>query len=347
MSSRLYIISKKRGEVMNRYKEAIHDLNEWEIRTVLHELLNEVEKGSETGRLLQLWDDRINDARLRREEAYRLQKHVHIVFSLSDAGSLKVALSQIGRRQENKVLAFNDLFSIGPLLHLDQPEGQRNRQRWMMDRFSPSRVLNDRNRESQMNHMIEELRAIPEEKSVLIWCSNNSHDQTGLRLVMHLLRERYQPVQIINFSDTLQGEDDPPIAQAYVDREVYRSIVSNYEKARLVTPQERQQYVAEWEQLSYSNDELRLWQNGAIKGCEVEAIDGIIVSTIVAAVQESSNEEGFVKAGEVVAKLFEHFDQVIGYYFIEYRIWSLISNGVLEFRGLPGALYQYSIRLGV
>jgi Domain of unknown function (DUF1835)./Protein of unknown function. len=331
---------------MSRYKESINEMNEWELRVVLNELINEAEISSDSSRLLQLIEDRITEARSKREEIERLQRHVHIVFSLSDAGSLKVALSKIGRRHENKVLAFNESFSIGPLLHVDQPGGQRNRQQWMLDRFSPFRVLNERNRESLLDPMIEELRAIPEEKSVIIWCSNNSHDQTGLRLAMHLLRDRQQPVQIINFSESLHHMEIPPMAQAYVDREVYLDMVRNYEHARIITAEEQQQYTAEWKELSNSDHELRLWQNGEIKGCEIEAIDGIIVSAAVSAVQESGDEEGFVKAGTVVAKLFEHFNQVIGDGFIEYRMWSLISNGVFEFRGLPGALYQYSIKLG-
>ncbi|MCK9859893.1 DUF1835 domain-containing protein [Paenibacillus sp. ATY16] len=331
---------------MNRYKESINELNEWELRVVLNELINEAEASSNSGKLLQVIDDRIAEARSKREEIERLQRHVHIVFSLSDAGSLKVALSEAGRRHENKVVAFNDLFSIGPIKHLEQPEGQRNRQRWMLDRFSPFRVLNDRNRESQLDHMIEEIKAIPEEKCVIVWCSDNSHDQTGLRLVMHLLRNRQQPVQLVNFTESLRDMTIPPIAQAYVDREVYRDMVSNYENARMLTSRERQQYMSEWEELSNSDYELRLWQGGEIKGSEIEAIDGIIVSAAVTAVQECGDEEGFVKAGTVVAKVFEHVNQVIGDGFIEYRMWSLISNGVFEFRGLPGALYQYSLRLG-
>ncbi|GLX68193.1 DUF1835 domain-containing protein [Paenibacillus glycanilyticus] len=331
---------------MNRYIDSINELNEWELRTFLNELLEAAENGSESDQLLRQWTSRVQEARAKRREIDRIESHVHIVFSLSDAGSLKVALSELGRHANNKVLAFNDMFSIGPLLHLDHSDGQRNRQSWMLGRFSPSSVLNDPNRESRMDRMVEQLKAIPEEKSIIVWCSNNSHDQMGLRLVMHLLKDRQQPVQIINLTESFPTTDNPPIAQAYVDREVYRSIVSQYETARLITPNERQQYIAEWEELSKANHELRLWQNGEIKGREPEAIDGIIVSAAVAAVQESGDDQGFVKAGTVVAKLFEHFDQVIGSHFIEYRIWTLISNGVFEFRGLPGALYQYSIKLG-
>ena len=31
---------------------------------------------------------------------------------------------------------------------------------------------------------------------------------------------------------------------------------------------------------------------------------------------------------------------------ISYRIWILVNQGVLKFRGLPGALHQFSVKLG-
>ncbi|MGG3308129.1 DUF1835 domain-containing protein [Paenibacillus sp. 2KB_20] len=55
--------------------------------------------------LLEKHIETVDNQRLQEEE---LQTHVHIVFSLSEAGSLKVALSQLGKREESRVVAFND-----------------------------------------------------------------------------------------------------------------------------------------------------------------------------------------------------------------------------------------------
>jgi hypothetical protein len=73
-------------------------------------------------------------------------------------------------------------------------------------------------------------------------------------------------------------------------------------------------------------------------------LDELFLST-VSLLQEEYDEEGFIRAGKVVAAIFENFNQVINDSFIEYRFWTMISSEKLLFRGLPGALYQYSIKL--
>ncbi|WP_251651709.1 DUF1835 domain-containing protein [Paenibacillus glycanilyticus] len=331
---------------MDPLKLAINELNEWEARTILYDLLKEAEglpDSDLSGRLLKLWNDRKDEARLRHEEAERIQKNVHITFSLSDAGSLKVALSELGNRQENKVLAFDESFSIGPIVQLDIAAGRRTRQHWMMERFSPCRMMNNQNREHQIENMIEEFAKIPADKTIHIWCANNAHDQTGLRLTMYLLRHHQQPIKLINFTEILHDSPVPPIAQAFVGRDMHREIVKNCHRSRTVTLQERQQYVSSWEKLSLENNTLRLWQDGEIKGCKCDELDGIIKSAVME-LQAESDDEGFIKAGKVVSKMFESLEQVIDDSFIEYRIWILISNGVFTFRGLPGALHQFSIK---
>ncbi|WP_238652050.1 DUF3658 domain-containing protein [Paenibacillus piscarius] len=62
------------------------------------------------------------------------QEYVHILSGLSVAGSLKVALSALGKRETSQVLAFNELFSIGPISGLDTLTGMQNRHQWMAER---------------------------------------------------------------------------------------------------------------------------------------------------------------------------------------------------------------------
>ncbi|CAM3237732.1 DUF1835 domain-containing protein [Paenibacillus lupini] len=332
---------------MDPIKRTINELELWETTSILYDLLKEAESFPDqdlSGRLLKLWGEQIEEARLRREEAERVQSNVHIIFSLSDAGSLKVALSETGKREENKVLAFNESFSIGPIVQLDKVEGRRLRQQWMRERFSPFHFLNNMNREHQIEHVIDELDKLTEDKTIIIWCANNAHDQTGLRFVMHLLREHKQSIKIVNFTEILHDLPVPPIAQAYVERDVHREMVRSFHSVKPLSTQERQQYVSSWEELSNQNQTLRLWQDGDVKGCAENELDELFLST-VSSLQEEYDEEGFIRAGKVVAAIFENFNQVINDSFIEYRFWTMISSGKLLFRGLPGALYQYSIKL--
>lgn len=81
--------------------------------------------------MYRLLEEEIESVYKQLMQAEELQTHVHLVFSLSNAGSLKVALSRLGKREENRVLAFNDFFSVGPITDLHTVEGQHHRQVWL------------------------------------------------------------------------------------------------------------------------------------------------------------------------------------------------------------------------
>jgi hypothetical protein len=52
---------------------------------------------------------------------------VHIVFSDSAAGGVKEALREMGIDQQESVLYFSDIFSIGPIWQLHKEEGRKRR----------------------------------------------------------------------------------------------------------------------------------------------------------------------------------------------------------------------------
>jgi hypothetical protein len=344
---------------MDQFQEQLRELQEWEIRKLLNEVLNmtalsasneEGEERSLADKILKVCGDHYESARKRQAEAEDLQSQVHLVFSLSDSGSLKVALSEIGKRQENKVLAFNDLFSVGPIMHLDKAEGQQHRLNWLIERFPDYKYGDLINQDQQITRMIDTLGKIPENKSITVWCADNAHDQTGLRFALYVLKERKQPISVINLSElslnipTYSQENGPPYAQGVIEPDVFREIVKRSYEVRPLETEQRRSYESEWLTISSQGHMLRLWQNGEIKGQAEDALDRIILAAINY-LQIEATEDGFVKTGYVVANIFETTHQLVGFAFIEYRIWTLISNGILAFKGLPGAMHQYSIRV--
>ena len=90
---------------------------------------------------------------------------------------------------------------------------------------------------------------------------------------------------------------------------------------------------------------LRLWEEGTVRGSDESALDEVIIRSVIELEQEQ-DENGFIKAGSVVARVFDISRQLVGYSFISYRIWILVNQGILMFRGLPGALHQFSVKLG-
>ena len=58
-------------------------------------------------------------------------KTVHIVFSDSPAGSLRIVLKEMGLQDEEKVITFSDIFSVGPVWRLHEKVGLSNRYEWL------------------------------------------------------------------------------------------------------------------------------------------------------------------------------------------------------------------------
>lgn len=343
---------------MDDFREKLRELQHGEILSILDDVLRmtvqsaaegEAERRTLADRILRLWSERERQSRKSRLDADELRRHVHIVFALSDAGSLKVMLSELGKRREHDVLAFNDLFSVGPIGNLEQKEGRWRRELWVSERFPSHRMSASVNREHRIGHMIQTLGSIPESKSVTIWCADNAHDQTGLRFALHLLGDRKGPVRVVNASKACKSfapykEDEPPYALGLIPRELYGEIVGCFEQSAPLESDKRRQYEAEWLELCGQAHTLRFWQDGRVVGVAEDVLDSDITGA-VGKLRDEDGEDGFVKAGRVVAEVLEHTKQLVGDSFLSYRMWRLISDGVLEFKGLPGELYLYSVRL--
>lgn len=71
--------------------------------------------------LYNMINDHIDAVRSHQVYMNEIQQDVLSVLSLSDAGSLKVALGKIGKRIQSQALAFNDCFSVGPIADIDKP----------------------------------------------------------------------------------------------------------------------------------------------------------------------------------------------------------------------------------
>ncbi|KOR89167.1 DUF1835 domain-containing protein [Paenibacillus solani] len=300
--------------------------------------------------MYRLLEEEIESVYKQQMQAEELQTHVHVVFGLSDAGSLKVVLSRLGKREENKVLAFNDVFSVGPITDLHTTEGQQHRQMWLMEHDKDSFYGNLVNQEHQIMRMIEKLRNIQENKTVVIWFADNAHDQTGLRFALFLLRERKAPVHIVNLTKILEetgsyGEKGKaPFAQSLIEYEKYLDIVRDYGNGFLLDANQREQYVSEWIELAGQDHLIRLWEQGKVIGGDENQLDEVIIQSVIE-MQEGVAADDFVKAGEVLERVMENSQQLISYSYIINRIWSLVNDGHLIFKGIPNMMHQFSVRI--
>lgn len=344
---------------MDKLYESLHQFDEKELRMFLHNLLKTVDHFGKDGsleekrlseKLINILQSQIDVVRSHQLQSSALQNYVHLVFSLSDAGSLKVALSRIGKRTVSQVMAFNELFSVGPISDLDATTGQQNRLFWMMERNRDYKYGQHINREHQLVNIVSAIKSIAENKTIVIWCADNAHDQTGLRFVLYLLREREQQINVVNMSEVyqvsgLQAKDTPiPYAMGQIDPEIYDELVRTYHDGFPLASNQRRLYESEWLTLTSQDHELRVWTEGTVKGSEMCTLDDVIVKAVTE-LEHEQDEKGFIRAGSVAAKVFDSFQQVVGDWFITYRIWILVNRGILVFRGLPWALHQFSVKL--
>ncbi|MFD0711771.1 hypothetical protein [Paenibacillus sp. GCM10027626] len=96
---------------MEKFYESLNQLGEKDLRLFFYNLLNTVDRYCKDGSieekklaegLVNILQGHINVVRNHQLQTYELQQYVHLVFSLSDAGSLKVTLSKIDKRKHVK-----------------------------------------------------------------------------------------------------------------------------------------------------------------------------------------------------------------------------------------------------
>lgn len=332
------------GIHIDKLDERLKEFGNGEYRLLLRQLLKTANQEERLYTLLEMHIEAIYNHRIQAEQR---QTYVHLVFSLSNAGSLKVALSKLNGSEGHRVVAFNELFSVGPIADLDTQGGQRNRELWMMEHLPDTFFGASSNQEHRIEPMMETLRKIPVNKTIVIWSGDNAHDQTGLRFALYLLREQKNPVHVVNVSQAhrdmgLSGA--APITVAQGDWESFLEIVKRCGEGIPLQFGLRKQYEQEWLELSSQNHLLRLWGSGDIIGCDEKELDPVIVSA-VAKLQDENTECDFIKGSDVVIRVLEETRQLISVSFITYRIWKLVSDRVLRFQGLPWAPHQYSLRL--
>jgi hypothetical protein len=276
------------------------------------------------------------------------QNHIYLLFGLSEAGSMKVALSRLGTCHLIKVLSFNEMFSAGPLHNLHNEEEYNTRGLWFLERFPDQGYY--LNPQHKLDTMIQTLKEIPADKKITIWCGDNSRDQTGLRFALSVLSERRQPIHLINpfeaYSEIVKQYEVGlhPRALGQLPNEAMQTIIKLTEDTPPICSAQRKQYELEWQELCITEDMLRVWSNGQLTNVPEDYYDEDLLSLILQ-LQQCEEGEHFVNAGLIVSTIIEQWNLCTDISFIEYRFWRLISEGKLLFKGIPYMMHLYSLRV--
>lgn len=283
---------------------------------------------------------------MKRERNFQM---IHILFGDSPAGSLRVALKDMGVYQVERVISFWDMFSIGPIWQLHEEIGLGARFDWMKN------VMNDENEDfhdymKRFQESVNQINSIPEGIPITVWTAENSHEQTALRYVLHLLEDKSNDIIVINTTKTHSklfkkknieytvlhtGEIPPEKLQIIYEQSKNESPLSQHERESLEK---------EWLSLSDCQETLRIWRNGRIQSVPEDYYDEFIIKR-AKNLHRKPKLNGFIKSARLIGDVLGHLEQHVGDTFLEYRLKKLIEAGVFESEGSLEAMRLYSVRL--
>lgn len=334
--------------MMDELREAIEKLPERGAKSYLfhillrvHLLNNSVDSQEEILELLNDIQKRIlfysQERKLEREyETY------HIVCGESPAGALKVGLSK-----ENKAIGYPDFFSNGPLWKLHEEEGRKKRLEWLMDHINMHEDYLEMRYERKVAKALEEIDSIPAGKPIVIWTADNADEQTGLRYFLHLLRNKENNVHVINTAQSYKELFPAKKHQSILRHsgeaapEKLKMMLENHLGSPL-SAEEKNRFVSDWQSLSKTREVLRIWEDNEIHSVPESYFDESIIES---AKKLHKSNKGFIKSARLIGEVIGHLDEPIGDGFAEYRVRSLIYNGILAIKGIPKSMRYYSIKL--
>lgn len=274
---------------------------------------------------------------------------IHILFGDSAAGSLRYAVKQMGLSETNKVVSFNDSYSIGPIWQLHKEEGRKKRYEWLRDHINNGYDSPEDDLEEEV-YPKSIIAQIPAEASIVLWVGNNAHDYAGLRYTIYLLRNCMNKVFVFNAEDACSRRFNTPdrfidyIHLGEVPIEKLQAVFGESEENGPLSRETREQLEHEWIKLAEQQEVLRIWNDNKLVGVDEHYFDNYLLETVEQLLSEKPKGE-FIKAARVVGQALGYCEQYVGDQYFEYRLRELIYTGKLEIKGVPRAMRFYSVRL--
>ncbi|NRD76873.1 DUF1835 domain-containing protein [Bacillus sp. BRMEA1] len=284
-----------------------------------------------------------NDQRLMVQKINELiQKHkkrdnlpVHIVSSQTAAGSVRV-----GMERPNKVIGFDGYFSIGPLRQLDHQIGRNNRFEWFNENINLE--SDDYYYENHFSNTLLEIEDIPEDVPIYLWTGNNSDEQTSLRFILHLLKDKTNDVILLNVTEISNELGACQVSELHPEQ--LKLLFEKGKAAKLLSNDERVHLQNDWEALAQTTSLLRVWRNGRIEEVEESYYDPHILRAIDQ-IHRKEGKKDFIRAGKVILEVKYSVDEPVFDVFLEYRLRYLIYTGVLELKGIPKSMRHYFVKV--
>ncbi|WP_338449404.1 DUF1835 domain-containing protein [Niallia oryzisoli] len=268
---------------------------------------------------------------------------VHIACGESTAGSLRYGLER-----GNKVIGFPDFFSIGPIWKLHNDVGRKHRYIWLKDHINMEMDYMEEEYEKRIAEILEEIDAIPGNVPIVIWTAENADEQTGMRYLMYLLKEKPNDVHLINTTlahqELFTSNDDEQLFHTSMIHPEKLKEMDEKNAAKLLTAEESSHFQNEWLALSESKGILRIWQNREIKFVNENHFDSLIIA-VTQKLHAEQEYRGFILVAKIIGEVLGLLEGNVFHAFLEYRVRELIYNGVFKIKGIPKDMRHYSVKL--
>jgi hypothetical protein len=289
----------------------------------------------------------------KRSEANKMQnrkyKVTHIVFGDSASGSLNLALEEMELQQDEMIIRLSDLFSVGPVWRLHNEKGISRRHEWLQNHLNLDDHYLGEYRDSFKQTIIK-INSIPEHSSIFIWAGDNAHEQTALRYVCYLLKDKTANTFHINTTKQFNQQNDTseyehfPLHTGEISHGQLSTIYANNRDIEPLSKMERTRLEDDWKTLSTTQEVLRKWENNVLYSVDVTYYDDYIIKTAEKLHRKRKNGE-FMKSARLIGEVIGHLTDYIDDSFLEYRVRQLILKSIFEIKGVPKAMRFYSVRL--
>ncbi|KOS67968.1 hypothetical protein AEA09_04960 [Lysinibacillus contaminans] len=335
-------------ENINRLKQAIKGLSAEDAKSMLFLLLSNSELSEEKMRAMQQSIIKIGEE----EQVTKNAQTVHIVFGDSPGGSLSIAMRDTDYELTEEIIVLPDILSVGPVKDLHIEVGIEDRFRWFQERY----ILEDDGLEHYMHGMlkaVEKVMNISSNQDIVIWTCQNAHEQTGLRLVLAWLKDKLNTVFVLDTFTAFHEiytypqlvEECYPKTSGEVTSENLRLFYEQYELRPL--QKAKRQALCKEGLLMLANEKniIRTWEHQELWYNLDESRDD---SFIIECAQRMYLEDGKVeyrKSARLIGEVLGHMEQFVGGKWIEYRLRSLIEQGVFSYKGNLKAMRYYEVKL--
>jgi hypothetical protein len=268
---------------------------------------------------------------------------VHLVCGDSPAGTLRVGLER-----NHQVLGFPEFFQIGPLWNVNKPPGREKRLEWLKDHINFYDDYFEEEYMHRITNLEKEIEDIPENKPIVLWTADNAQEQVFVRYILHSLQNRSNDIYLINTTEAYKELYNTPETFYYLHHtaEAAPEKLKRFLEKKVGSPLTNdviQGYITDWHHLTETKEVLRIWKEGVIKSVPEDYFDEKLIYYAKEA-QEEYGAESFIKAGRIIGETYGQLEGIAADVYLEYRLRTLIYQGVFEIKGIPKSLRHYSVK---